>query len=592
MVQLTKKILIMFLLPCLLWSSEKGYASKSYDLASPIDIAVHDGQGSILVSWSIADSIVVYENRVFIKEFGQENFEVISTVPRNTFQYLDLNCNPGTRYFYKVEVIDINGKIYDSGSETPAFGTCKQVNVSDIFDNPIRSVHHLIIEHLDLELKNIYPYQNLRPVLHLLSPDIRSNHKWIEIFPLEELEGIRPAISFINQVINDDELIEDIIAYGEFYRNHLYIDPFNWGIIVDKSIMDVRNEWELLNNQYIDALDFYDMIAPVRIVGCKPIDDGRILEIYLFHPEQIQDDEIYLISGEEFINISGQYDMISNLISVQILDTWDYIDLMMGDVFIQNCPLFIDDSIIFTIEGDIIPMDANSKDMIRVDVRESTLNINELTWSPYTKKVGLELMGRQDIGETYAIYNNKASLWSVYNSLDFDIQYIDSSFTLDGEINLPTTIKLQKLVEDVSTTLEYIVLDTLPFAVSRMPNGGAWHYSDSQTLGSSNEPNKVDDDQEFVPELFVLYQNYPNPFNGQTKISFDLLEDAIVNLYITDATGRIHDKLIDEEYKNTGMYNYLWDGDGRSTGIYFITLVAQVNEAPPAVFSRKMIYLK
>ena len=592
MVQLTKKILIMFLLPCLLWSSEKGYASKSYDLASPIDIAVHDGQGSILVSWSIADSIVVYENRVFIKEFGQENFEVISTVPRNTFQYLDLNCNPGTRYFYKVEVIDINGKIYDSGSETPAFGTCKQVNVSDIFDNPIRSVHHLIIEHLDLELKNIYPYQNLRPVLHLLSPDIRSNHKWIEIFPLEELEGIRPAISFINQVINDDELIEDIIAYGEFYRNHLYIDPFNWDIIVDKSIMDVRNEWELLNNQYIDALDFYDMIAPVRIVGCKPIDDGRILEIYLFHPEQIQDDEIYLISGEEFINISGQYDMVSNLISVQIPDTWDYIDLMMGDVFIQNCPLFIDDSIIFTIEGDIIPMDANSKDMIRVDVRESTLNINELTWSPYTKKVGLELMGRQDIGETYAIYNNKASLWSVYNSLDFDIQYIDSSFTLDGEINLPTTIKLQKLVEDVSTTLEYIVLDTLPFAVSRMPNGGAWHYSDSQTLGLSNEPNKVDDAQEFVPELFVLYQNYPNPFNGQTKISFDLLEDAIVNLYITDATGRIHDKLIDEEYKNTGMYNYLWDGDGRSTGIYFITLVAQVNEAPPAVFSRKMIYLK
>ncbi len=592
MVQLTKKILIMFLLPCLLWSSEKGYASKSYDLASPIDIAVHDGQGSMLVSWSIADSIVVYETRVSIKEFGQENFEVISMVPRNTFQYLDLNCNPGTRYFYKVEVIDINGKIYDSGSKTPAFGTCKQVNVSKFFDNPIRSVHHLIIEHLDLELRNIYPYQDLRPVLHLLSLDIRSNHKWIEIFPLEELEGIRPAISFINQVINDDELIEDIIAYGEVYRNHLYIDPSNWENIVDKSIMDIRNEWELLNNQYIDALDLYDMIAPVRIVGCRPIDDGRILEIYVFHPEQIQDDDIYLISGEEFINISGQYDMVSNFISVQIPDTWDYIDLMMGDVFIQNCPLFIDDSIIFTIEGDIIPMDSNSKDMIRVDVRESTLNINELTWNPYTKKVGLELMGRQDIGETYSIHNNKASLWNVYSSLDFDIQYIDSSFTLDVEINLPTTIKLQKLVGDVSTTLEYIVLDTLPFAVSRMPNGGAWHYSDSQTLGLSNEPNKVDDDQEFVPELFVLYQNYPNPFNGQTKISFNLLEDAIVNLYITDATGRIHDKLIDEEYKNTGMYNYLWNGDGRSTGIYFITLVAQVNEVPPAVFSRKMIYLK
>jgi len=135
-------------------------------------------------------------------------------------------------------------------------------------------------------------------------------------------------------------------------------------------------------------------------------------------------------------------------------------------------------------------------------------------------------------------------------------------------------------------------LDTLPSAISRMPDGGSWHYSDSRTLGLSNESIDNDFGQEFVPELFVLYQNYPNPFNGQTKISFDLLEDAIVNLYITDATGRIHDKLVDEEYKNSGIYNYVWDGEGRSTGIYFITLVAQINEAPPAVFSRKMIYLK
>ena len=29
-----------------------------------------------------------------------------------------------------------------------------------------------------------------------------------------------------------------------------------------------------------------------------------------------------------------------------------------------------------------------------------------------------------------------------------------------------------------------------------------------------------------------------------------------------------------------------------STGIYFITLIAKINDAPPAIFSRKMIYLK
>ena len=99
-------------------------------------------------------------------------------------------------------------------------------------------------------------------------------------------------------------------------------------------------------------------------------------------------------------------------------------------------------------------------------------------------------------------------------------------------------------------------------------------------------------DRNLVPELFVLYQNYPNPFNGQTRITFDLLEDAAVTLYITDATGRIHDKLIEEEFIISGTYNYMWDGGGRSSGIYFITLQAQVDQIPPAVLSRKMIYLK
>ena len=148
------------------------------------------------------------------------------------------------------------------------------------------------------------------------------------------------------------------------------------------------------------------------------------------------------------------------------------------------------------------------------------------------------------------------------------------------------------MLENISKPIEYIVLDSLPFAISRLPDGQSWHYSNSQTLGSSNHLNDSRINEEFVPELFILYQNYPNPFNGQTKISFDLLEDAIINLYITDATGRIHDKLVEEEYKNSGIHNYVWDGNGRSTGIYFITLVAKINDAPPAIFSRKMIYLK
>ena len=137
---------------------------------------------------------------------------------------------------------------------------------------------------------------------------------------------------------------------------------------------------------------------------------------------------------------------------------------------------------------------------------------------------------------------------------------------------------------DLPNTYIAILFFSLPLQVTKDSSPRNHDRLNHQSNGSLSE--------QFVPELFILYQNYPNPFNGQTKISFDLLEDAIVNLYITDATGRIHDKLVEEEYKSSGIYNYVWDGNGRSTGIYFITLVAKINDAPPAIFSRKMIYLK
>ena len=156
-------------------------------------------------------------------------------------------------------------------------------------------------------------------------------------------------------------------------------------------------------------------------------------------------------------------------------------------------------------------------------------------------------MAKEDIDEVYTIKNNEMILWEISVPAGYNKQYVDSTLILNQEVSLPAVITLESLFEDISQSIEYIVLDSLPFAISRLPDGQSWHYSNTQTLGSSNHQSNGSLSEQFVPELFILYQNYPNPFNGQTKISFDLLEDAIVNLYITDATGRIHDKLVEEE---------------------------------------------
>ena len=99
-------------------------------------------------------------------------------------------------------------------------------------------------------------------------------------------------------------------------------------------------------------------------------------------------------------------------------------------------------------------------------------------------------------------------------------------------------------------------------------------------------------DADLIPELFVLYQNYPNRFNSKTRISFDLLQDATLSLYVTDATGRIKTTFSDKEFYNSGKYNFDWNAESFSTGVYFFTINAEVEGYLPILFSRKMIYLK
>ena len=92
-----------------------------------------------------------------------------------------------------------------------------------------------------------------------------------------------------------------------------------------------------------------------------------MLKLYLFHPDQLSANEVYIMSGDEYINLDEYRLTDSNWISVPIPDHWEFVDLMMGDVFIQTCPLIINESVIFTIQGDIIPIDHGSmNDQIKV----------------------------------------------------------------------------------------------------------------------------------------------------------------------------------------------------------------------------------
>jgi hypothetical protein len=73
------------------------------------------------------------------------------------------------------------------------------------------------------------------------------------------------------------------------------------------------------------------------------------------------------------------------------------------------------------------------------------------------------------------------------------------------------------------------------------------------------------------PAEFALEQNYPNPFNPATTISFQLPEAGTVKLSLYDAGGKLVRTLLDE-FRNSGNYDYSFDGSSLPSGVYYYSL--------------------
>ncbi len=83
----------------------------------------------------------------------------------------------------------------------------------------------------------------------------------------------------------------------------------------------------------------------------------------------------------------------------------------------------------------------------------------------------------------------------------------------------------------------------------------------------------VAENQNQIPQDFVLLQNHPNPFNPTTIIHFGLPQAAEVKLEVYDSFGRRVATLLNER-KEAGYHEMQFDGGSLSSGIYFYRLTA------------------
>lgn len=85
---------------------------------------------------------------------------------------------------------------------------------------------------------------------------------------------------------------------------------------------------------------------------------------------------------------------------------------------------------------------------------------------------------------------------------------------------------------------------------------------------------------------FTVYPNYPNPFNACTTLSFELVRNETVRIWITDACGRA----VEELFCGTlpvGYNEIIWNAEAAATGIYYAVI-----QSPTRRVMQKMTLLK
>ena len=574
---------------------ESGFAEQS-DLGlgdnADVELNIYKGHRSFLLNWSYNDTIDIKSIHVKTKKSIDSHFEDVRVFNDHQNRFLLDNCEEGVRYFFIIEIHDHLGKIFSSDRLTPLFETCVSVKDSQEREVEILTVKDLIGYEIFSGFSKSNSSYEIKQILDLLIKSDSVEIAWLKSAPYElVLKEINQELIQIDKIIKSSELSQRLMKKELVFRNIFQLSTNEWSEVVDKELATLIGDWNILFNRYLTSHKLISELPPVRLLGIKPMLDGhKEIALHIIHKEKINVEQSYLLYQDEYLNIGDFLIDKKEIISVKVPTNWSYADMILNDNFYRKIPLWIPFQISNSIYGDLLPTDDISS--IKIKLETVSTQINEVAWLPKYRRLDIELFGLLDFDENYSLAINEKLIWKLNWEPGPPDEHQDSTFFLEESMSFPELLSWNIWDDDRWRPLEYIILDTLPITISRFPDGGIWENSQNTTLGFTNNPEYPKLNDVLIPELFILYQNYPNPFNGLTRLTFDLLEDAIVSLYVTDAKGRVWDVFIENKSLNSGTYNYEWSGENRSTGIYFFTIQAKIENFPPAIMSRKMIYLK
>ena len=593
MIKKVKNFIFFIILAGTLWSDK---LSPTPEEVYHIDLNIYDGVGSLLLHWSIPNEIEIKEVNVFRKTGLKDDFKLSANISSDEIynnRFLDINCKNSIRYFYYVEVIDANNNIYKSDHLKPSFGSIKRGNIQkikleqtalELFKDIIRT--EIIEDNAGINILSI------DALINLMSEETIDIDLWVEDFPLSGINDVSPIFEAEKKYYFEDDLLIKFQNNEQLYRNYFLLTPEEWKLETKNIFTTAKNNWFVLKDSFQDYVKVINSLSPIIILGAESQSNEAIVELIVVNNSDLDENDVKLSFLDEHIPINNSEILSNQVFQRSIPGNWTHAKLIINDKEVDHIELIEDKKISKTLKNEIIL--TSNITSLKMSKESSEIWINEISWNSGSNSLSIEVAGTYTGSNKFIISANGEDIWALDFDPSFELQYIDSAFNIDVSYDIDHIIIEHNIVENNEThTLElFKIYAKDDLNNHRFPDGGKWIKTDKNTFGSKNIDKISAMDADLIPELFVLYQNYPNPFNSTTRISFDLLQDATLSLYVTDATGRIKTTFSDKEFYNSGKYNFDWNAESFSTGVYFFTINAEVEGYLPILFSRKMIYLK
>lgn len=590
------KLALGILFPFLLFGAEN-------DSGQPLKLEAFSGAGSVLLHWELPEHETIRSTRIFRSNDMMSTYVEIILDGFTTDRYLDKNITSEDLLFYKLEIETNSGNTYSSTSQTPAFARPENIQfIAELSENLIPSygkvissmseitdingfnsklIQDFIISRIHLELDRVEMLQMFLTMKDIEIASFLNNLTWHDFQVC--------ALVFERNVVQDIQDFIDI-AYHELepiMRQNLLLTPKEWIQNREKFILITKDKFIEGLNIYKDDLTFLETLTEVRMTHMIRDQENSSISVTRFYDI---DNHIELQWEDEKISVS----LIDKQKTIPIPDHWKSVDLILGEEIVQSLPMIHESGVVtISLEDEYVFSDDEIELSLVRSFTKNEFALNEIAYNKTEKKLQVEVAGSSTLTHELGLFLSDSLIWQWTNGSGYEVMYDDSIWVISNN-DRNKWLHLCQRTDDGS----WIVIESRPiylersFHESKVPDLGKWAQLSFTSFGTSNDITSSKSNDQFIPEIFALYQNYPNPFNSYTKISFDLLEESTVNLYVADARGRKLHVFLEEIFLEKGSYSFDWSAEYQSSGLYFITLQAQSGEYLPVVMSRKMIYLK